>query len=324
MLNNHHIPVLLNEVKQYLITENPLFVEGQDVESFTFFDGTLGGGGYTKMMLELDPRINIIATDLDNLAIQNFWDFTSMDKEKYDSKITFIQASFLDAIQSLPDKSLDGVVLDLGFSTNQMEIGSRGFAYLAKDQEEPFDLRFDETSGTPAYEIIKSLQSSKELGNIIFNYSGETLARKIAENLYNDIRQTPAKSVVTVAQALVAIRKGIPKQFLHKEYGILSRIWQALRIWINNELSILEQFLPMALKKLKSGGRLVVVDFHSLEDKIVTKWMRNMAEPISVNKFGEKTFLTKLKTRRGVEPTPEEVTTNPRSRSGTLRCLEKV
>ena len=82
--------------------------------------------------------------------------------------------------------------------------------------------------------------------------------------------------------------------------------------------------MPIALNKLKSGGRLVVVDFHSLEDKIVTKWMRNMAEPLSVNKYGVKTFLTKLKTRKGVEPTTEEITQNPRSRSATLRCLEKV
>jgi len=323
MPTNYHIPVLLEEVKQYLLEENTIIKDYDISQTVKIFDGTLGGGGYSKMILDHKPNIHVIASDLDPMAIENFWDFTALKKEEYQNRISFLQMSFTEAISKQKDKSLTGIVVDLGFSSNQMEFGGRGFAYLGKDPNEPFDLRFDPTIGLPAFEKIKALKSSKELGNIIYNYSGEKLAKKVGDYLFDFVRSTPRNSTVSLEQALGAITSAIPKQFQHKQNSILSRIWQALRIWINDELNLLSEFLPVALDKLSPGGRLVVVDFHSLEDKIVTNWMRKLAEPIKVDQYGQKTFLTKLKTRRGIEPSLDEVTRNPRSRSATLRCLEK-
>jgi len=323
-MTNHHIPVLLSEVQQYLLTENPRFENQSTASAIKIFDGTLGGGGYTKMILEFRSNISVVTSDLDSLAIDNFWDFTGLDQTIFKSRLEFSHASFLDAIAAQGDFSLDGVVLDLGFSSNQMELGGRGFAYSTTDQNEPFDLRFDSTQGESAFEKIRHLQTSKELGNLIYNFSGETLARKIAEVVFSYIHSTPRDQIVTVGQILAIIKKAIPQKFFLKQNSILSRIWQALRIWVNDELGQLSAFLPVAFSKLRPSGRLVIVDFHSLEDKITTQWMRRVAEPISSDSFGEKKYQAKLITKKGIDPTVAEIEANPRSRSAKLRCLEKV
>ena len=323
-MQNHHIPVLLNEVKKFLLTENQTINLVQKNEVINIFDGTLGGGGYTKMILDFDPKVVVDASDLDSLAIDNFWEFTSLDQSKYGPRVNFIHSSFLDAIKSQKDNSLNGVVLDLGFSSNQMELGGRGFAYSSKDKSEPFDLRFDASQGISVVGKIKLLSSAKELGNLIYNYSGESLARKIGNDLYDFIQTIQESQEISVGQILEVITKSIPKKFFLKQNSILSRIWQALRIWVNDELGQLSAFLPIAFEKLKSGGRLVIVDFHSLEDKIVTHWMRQMADPIGENMYGEKKYSAKLITKKGVEPTEAEILENSRSRSSKLRCLEKI
>ncbi len=322
-MKNHHVSVLLNEVKQYLLTENSSLENVAIKSQIKIFDGTLGGGGYTKMILESSPNIKVVASDLDALAIDNFWEFTGLKPDLYSSKLQFIHSSFLDAISAQADFSLDGVVLDLGFSSNQMEFGGRGFAYSAADTSEPFDLRFDSSQGQSAFEMIRELKTSKELGNLIYNFSGESLARKIGDQLYAFVQSTTSQ-IVTVAQVLEVIKKAIPKKFYLKQNSILSRIWQALRIWVNDELGQLSAFLPIAFNKLKSGGRLVIVDFHSLEDKITTQWMRAMSKPISTDSFGVSKYQATLISKKGVEPTEAEVTENPRSRSAKLRCLEKI
>jgi 16S rRNA (cytosine1402-N4)-methyltransferase len=323
-MQNHHIPVLLNEVKDYLLVQNTTLIKSQNPENINFFDGTLGGGGYTKMILDFDPNIVVTASDLDSLAIDNFWDFTGLQKENETNRVKFIHSSFLEAIENQEDNSFNGIVLDLGFSSNQMELGGRGFAYSTKDTAEPFDLRFDVSQGISVVEKIRLLKTSKELGNLIYNYSGESLARKIGTDLYDFIQISEKNKNITVGEVLEVITKSIPKKFFLKQNSILSRIWQSLRIWVNDELDQLSAFLPVAFEKLKVGGRLVIVDFHSLEDKIVTHWMRQMADPIGENKFGEKKYQAKLITKKGVEPSEAEVLENPRCRSAKLRCLERI
>jgi len=300
-LENLHIPVLLEPILEFLPGTN-----------LKIFDGTFGGGGYTKAFLERGN--SVWASDWDASVVEKF--------ASIDPKLTLINSSFADYIATFENGFFDVIVLDLGFSSNQLEFSGRGFSYQKDDEE--LDLRYNEGTGKPAWEKLFRLKDNAEFVKVLFNYSGEKLSKRIADIVFDDILENRnMASPLTVGEFKNWVVAAIPAKFKKHTNGILSRVWQALRIWVNNEFDQIERFLPVACDKLKPGGQLMIVTFHSLEDKIVTKFMRTLARPVEIDTFGNKAQAFKILTPKMIEPSEAEVLANSRSRSSGLRVLVK-
>lgn len=312
MSENVHVPVMLDEVENYLFNE--------DFTAKKVFDGTFGGGGYTKSFLEKGAQV--WACDLDGTAIERFLGNSD------ENDLTLAESNYAEYITTFEDGFFDGIVLDLGFSSNQLAFSGRGFSY--QNKEEILDLRYDDTRGLPAWKKMAKLKDFKDLGKVLYEYSGEKLAGKISRSLFEfryDLvlsKKVKKGEGLTVGEVVDIIVEAIPKKFQNKTNAILSRIWQAMRIWVNNEFESIERFLPKAINKLKPGGRLCIVSFHSLEDKIITKFMRRVSKPITVDDYGNKEWDYELLTKKALKPSEDEVEANPRSRSAVLRVLRRV
>lgn len=304
--NEFHKPVLLETVLDFLITD----ING------IYFDGTLGGGGYSEAILnKLSREGRLIATDLDDAAI-NFC------KKKFESenRITIVKENFKNIKQILEDlkiEKINGAVLDLGISSYQIDTASEGFSYRF---ETDFDLRFDKSKGTPAYEIINDLEA-KEIADILRTYGEEKFAFKIAREIEN---YTKKKKIRTTKEIVEIVSKVTPR---HKLNDTLSRIFQAFRIYVNDELENLKEFLNDVVDLVKSGGRIVIVSYHSLEDRIVKEFFNQNSQECSCPPeydrciCGKKLRLKKL-TKKIITPSDEEIKLNPRSRSAKLRAAE--
>jgi 16S rRNA (cytosine1402-N4)-methyltransferase len=288
-----HISVLLEPILEYIKPQDKVF------------DGTFGGGGYTKAFLQ--KNCICWASDLDETAIDRF--------DNSQNLVTFFNASFDEAIQTFEDNFLDVAVVDLGYSSNQLDFSERGFSYQKLD--ETLDLRYNQNQNIPCFEKIRKLKNVEDLSKILYNYSGEEFSSRIAKALWG-------KNHTTVGEFVETIISIIPAKFQKKKNSILSRVWQSLRIWTNSEFEALENFLQISVTKIKVGGLLMVVDFHSLEDKIVTKFMRNLAKPVDIDDFGNKQKKYEFITPKGILPTTLEIENNIRSRSATLRILRKL
>jgi 16S rRNA (cytosine1402-N4)-methyltransferase len=311
--NNNHLPVMLEEVS------NLLFEKISTEQNVTFFDGTLGGGGYTQDFLNLAEakKINLkqVSGDLDQTAIDRVKTYIQIPKGQ---QLEFIKGNFAELINTFQNHSLDGIVLDLGYSGNQLAESDRGFSYLNPSEE--LDLRYDTSSGISASDKLLKLKNHNDLGKLIYEYSGEDLAIKIARK-FSEIKKKDSWTVQNMVELVIS---AIPPTAMKKKNQILSRVWQALRIWVNSEFESLNTFLPLALEKLKPQGRLVIVSFHSLEDKIVTKFLRNQTKPTKEDIYGNKSYSFKLLTAKGQFPSEAEVQRNTRSRSAILRAIERL
>ncbi|MGB9664978.1 MAG: 16S rRNA (cytosine(1402)-N(4))-methyltransferase RsmH [Ignavibacteria bacterium] len=301
-----HKPVLLETVLEFLITN----LDG------IYFDGTLGGGGYSEAILsKLSKEGRLIATDLDDAAI-NF----CKNKFGNESRITIVKENFKNIKKILDDfeiEKLDGAVVDLGISSYQIDTAESGFSYRF---DADFDLRFDKSKGYPAYEIINQLEA-KELADIIKTYGEEKFAFKIARAIENYTKKNKLK---TTRELVEIISKVTPR---HKLNDTLSRVFQAFRIYVNDELENLKEFLNNAIDVIKSGGRLVIVSYHSLEDRIVKEFFNlNAQECICPPEYGKcvcgKKLRLKKLTKKIISPTEDEIKFNPRSRSAKLRAVE--
>ncbi len=314
---NHHIPVLLNEVVEFCFLSNEKEINNN--KALKIFDGTLGGGGYTQailnyannqsLSLELtsgDLDASAIKIAMENLVIPNNPNITFMPKNR----------NYAELIAIFEDKSLDAIVLDLGFSSNQLEVSGRGFSYLKLDEK--LDLRYSDEF-EPCYKKLSKIHSKADLGKILYDYSGEQLAGKVAQKIWDCNKKTPT----TVGEMVELIVSCLNPATMRKKNQILSRIWQALRIWTNDEFASIRTFLPISIDKLNTGGRLIIVSFHSLEDKIVTNFMRNLCKPIELDDYGNKKFDYELLTTKPLTPSDNEVIQNSRSRSAILRCVKK-
>ncbi len=297
---NVHVPVLLDPILGFAV-RNFDYLEG-----ITVFDATLGGGGYTAKFIELGAQVQ--GSDLDIAVINELSD--RFNKNTFEAH----HGNFSEVISSFENSSFDIVMADLGFSSNQLESSDRGFSY--KNLEEEFDLRYDVATGQPAWKFICA-QPVDNLGKTIYKYSGERLSFRIA-------RVLKAREPKTVGEAVDAVTSGIPGKYKNKTKGILSRVWQALRIQVNDELSHLGLFLERSTDKIKPGGLLMIVCFHSLEDKLVTNYMRRLAKPVSEDEYGNKNYDYQLLTKKAIQPTEKEVECNVRSRSATLRILKRL
>jgi len=310
---NLHKPVLIKTIQHFLDKESFLFLNS------IVFDGTLGGGGYTEFFLKRGA--NVHTCDLDLEAVENCQNHFKKYLES--KKIELVNLNFAKYIKHFPDNFFDIIVLDLGFSSNQLEFSKRGFSHQKDD--EILDLRYDSKEGSAAWEKIKNLKSSSDLAKIIYRNSGESFSRKIAKNLYQLVRSKKNSETLLVQEVKKEVLDSLPAGFsnFYKKQA-LSRVWQSMRVWVNKETEVLDFFLKQAIKRLKKDGFLIVVSFNTLEDKLVTSFMRRVSRPIFKDEYGNTKQNFVLKTKKALTPNQEELINNPRSRSALLRVLKKV
>ena len=306
MDNLYHVPVLCKEVAELLITD----IEG------IYIDGTLGGGGHTGYILQiLSPRAICIALDLDTEAI----DFAKKRLKQY-KNISFFQSNFRDTEQILSGAdilSADGLLLDLGVSSHQINEADRGFSYLLDGQ---IDMRMNMNEITSARDLLNK-EGVEELSDIFYHFGEERNARKIARLI---VAQREKEPFIHAGQLRAILNKTSHPRYVIKSYA---RVFQALRIAVNNELDNLKYVLQSSLKFIKPGGRIAVITYHSLEDRIVKNFFREKANPcVCPPDFPECVCglkpQIKIITRRPVKPSEQEIKENSRARSALLRVGE--
>ena len=306
-----HVPVMAQEVAVYLVTE----------KAGVYLDCTIFAGGHAKKILEAtSPHGRLIGIDIDPQAIE----LAKENLSSYKDRISLVHGNFADLGQILSQRGVsevDGVLLDLGVSSLQFDTPDRGFSFRHCGR---LDMRMNKTAGQPISDDLNK-KSADELAEIIRNFGEERWAKRIADGIVMTRKKTPLKTTTQLAEI---IRKSVPVRY----YGNIhpaTRTFQALRIYKNRELENLESGLEQAVPSLKSGGRICVISFHSLEDRIVKHTFRDMERgcicpprtPICV--CGRKPTL-KVLTKRPVIPQGEEIRANPRSRSAKLRVAAKL
>ena len=305
---NHHVPVLLWESTDMLITK----------KTGTFFDGTLGFGGHSSNFLSvIDKNSKIIATDKDQEACR-----FCEEKFEGDERITIFNTSFTDIKTiSLVENinGYDGIFADLGVSSYQIDNVESGFSY--KD-DVILDMRMNKEKGEPVYEFLNNAEKD-EIANVIFNFGEEKNSRRIAKEIV-DKRKINA---IRTSNDLTSIIKTVahPRN-LNKTF---SRVFQALRIYVNNELDELKDFLKKSIELLKVGGRIVILSYHSLEDRIVKDFFKYEVQscvcPPEVPLCQcEKVSRLKIINKKPITPGKLELESNPRSRSVKLRAAERI
>ena len=313
-MKNIHKPVLIQDLLKKLAE-----IWKSDIWSGkVVFDGTFGGGGYSQEFLQKNSQV--FACDKDIYAVKlgekKFAKFIENDSLK------LAEIDFLEYLKKFKEDYFDLIVLDLGFSSNQLEFSKRGFSFLKQDEE--FDLRFSLDNPSPCWQKIKNLKKPEYLKKIIYTNSGEISSGRIAKTIYQTIRSKKNTEITTVGDIVKALDEEIlNKKTIKQRAQILARVWQALRIWTNRELEILENFIDQSISRLRPNGVLAIVSFHSLEDKIVTKKMRYFSKPMDIDEFGNKTEKFILLTPKAIQPSDQEIEENTRSRSAKLRMMIK-
>lgn len=306
---NYHIPVLFEETLDNLII-NPDGV---------YVDCTLGGGGHSEGILSrLSEKGRLICIDQDQAAI----DYARDRLKKYQGKFEIFKDNFsnIDTVIYLAgyDK-VDGILMDIGVSSKQLDDGERGFSYKYSAR---LDMRMDKTKALSAYEVINNY-SEEDLSRIIYEYGEERYARKIARWIVEDRSEKP---IETTAQLAGLIIKAIPGK--HKKHPA-KKTFQAIRIEVNKELDVLVEAMNKGMKMLKSGGRMAIITFHSLEDRIVKNYFRDLTiecicpKEIPICVCDHKAT-GKLITRKPIEPSKDELGVNNRAHSSKLRVCEKL
>jgi len=297
-MSSKHIPVLLNEVMSYLCPQGG-----------TFVDGTFGGGGYTRAILEAHPQNTVIAFDRDVTTQPT----AEKMKKEYGDRFEFIEDCYSKIDQYLT-APVDGIVLDIGVSSMQIDSPERGFSLRFNG---PLDMRMGDTGPTAA-DLIKSL-SEQDLANILYRYGEERQSRKIAHALKQQLPQTTGEMAEIIHHIMPRPKDGSDSA---------TRSFQALRIAVNDELGELSRVLQSSVDCLKLHGRLVVVSFHSLEDRIVKEFLVTHAPKTThKNKYAavsEESGVFHILTKKPVMASQTELLKNPRSHSAKLRAAERT
>lgn len=307
----YHEPIMLNEV-----------LEGLNiVPSGVYLDCTLGGAGHSSEILKrLDSTGLLIGLDKDEEALA----YSSKRLEKFENK-RLIYADFKNAIEVLDKlgiEEVDGVLIDLGISSHQIDSAERGFSFL---KEGRLDMRMDRNSELSAYEIVNFYPKEK-LEKILFEYGEESFARRIVQKIYEARKLKPIETTLELKEI---IESALPKKVVYKSGGASKKTFQALRIAVNGELDGLEEILEKLISRLKSHGRMCVLSFHSLEDRIVKNVFRREATDclcppgFPVCTCHHKASI-KLITKKPLVAGEEEVLKNPRSSSAKLRIIERL
>ena len=281
---------MVKEVIQYL----------QVFKNGTYLDCTIGYGGHALYILKkLSSNGKLIGVDKDEEAIK----FCKKSLSNYNNVQLFHNSyhEIKDILSKSKTQKVDGMLLDLGLSSAQLDSKSRGFSYRIDSE---LDMRFDLNQKFKASDLL-NIKSKKDLSDIIFKYSDERRSRAIANNI---VKMRPIKNVFELVEA---IRKSTPPKNRNKT---LARVFQALRIVVNNELSILENFLSEFCSQLSIGGRIVFISFHSLEDRIVKRALKELSQKKKI----------KILTKKPICPSKEENYSNRRSRSAKLRAAERI
>lgn len=290
----------------------------------TYVDGTLGGAGHARAICErIGPSGHLIGIDQDSDAIRHAEETLKKDVQ---TRITLVHDNFGNLPGILSDlgaESVNGIVIDIGLSQHQLEQSGRGFSFM---KDEPLDMRMNDTADVRAEDLVADLPE-KELADLFFTLGEEKFSRAVAAAIVRERNKAPIKTSLRLADIVSSAipKKAAAKQKIHPA----TRVFQALRISVNNELGQLQDFLDHFADWLAPGGRLCVLSFHSLEDRLVKKKFRELEGrctcprdfPVCV--CGA-TPTVKVLTRKVVRPTDEETTTNPMARSTRLRACEKI
>ena len=305
----HHISVLLNEC-----------IEGLNIKpDGIYVDGTLGGGGHSYKICELLTTGKLIGIDQDINAINAAKERLNIFKDK----VIYVNDNFVNIKKILNDldiKKVDGVLLDIGVSSHQLDERERGFSYKSAA---PLDMRMNTSSDLSAYEVVNNY-SQKQLSDIIYNYGEERWAKRIAEFIVSQRQKRP---IYDTYQLVRIIKKAIPEGARKDGPHPAKRTFQAIRIEVNKELEVLTSAISDITDVLNINGRLCIITFHSLEDRIVKNEFKKQENPcICPPEFpicvcGKKSK-GKVITRKPILPTDKEVSENHRSRSAKLRIFE--
>lgn len=311
MSDFHHISVLLEECLEGLaIRPDGIYV-----------DGTLGGAGHSSCIAARLTTGRLIGIDRDSVALKA----AGERLEPYKDRVTLVHSNFCEikqVLQELNISGVDGILLDLGVSSPQLDDAQRGFSYMA---DAPLDMRMNSQDSLSAYEVVNTW-SQEELKRILYNYGEERYAPQIAAAI---CRKRENKPIETTLELVDVIRSAMPPAALREKQHPAKRSFQAIRIAVNDELGSVEKVMRDAVECLNPGGRLAIITFHSLEDRIVKVGMADAAKgctcppnfPVCV--CGKKPKV-KLITRKPIIAGDEELELNPRSRSAKLRVCEKL
>ncbi len=305
-----HVSVLLNECIEALnIRENGIYV-----------DCTLGGGGHSlEILKKLNGTGRLIGIDQDINAL-------AAAKERLGeySNVTYVHNNFYnieEILDNLQVEKVDGILMDLGVSSHQLDEAERGFSYM---KDAPLDMRMNRESSLSAYEVVNNY-SEEELYRIIKEYGEDRFAKKIANHIAESRKLKP---VQTTLELVDIIRTAIPGKF-QREGHPAKKTFQAVRIEVNRELGILDKAIGDSITKLSTGGRIAIITFHSLEDRLVKNKFRQQENPCICPKdfpvcvCGKKPTV-KIITKKPIEPAKEEMESNSRSKSAKLRVAEKL
>lgn len=284
-----HIPVLKNEVIEYL----------EPKENENFIDCTIGAGGHTLAILEKNqPKGKVLGIEIDPEMYENL-------RKNFFERLILVQGSYID-IKKIAEQNKfapNGILFDLGMSSWHIEKSGRGFSFM---RDEPLDMRYSLKTSLRAEEIVNKW-SEQEIEKNLREYGGEKFSKRIASNI---ILARKKEHIKTTAQLKNIIIKAIPAKFRHSRIHCATRSFQALRIAVNDELNNLKNALEQAIDILEPCGRIVIISFHSGEDKIVKNFFKEKA----------KQNLMKILTKKPIKADEQEIKINPRSRSALLRA----
>ena len=284
-----------------------------------YLDGTLGGAGHSRLILEAAAGSRLIGLDRDPAALQKAADILS----PYGDRVSLHHATFDQAdsvLQQLGVDGLDGMLLDLGVSSHQLDTPERGFSFR---HDAPLDMRMDTTMGMTAADVVNQVDEA-ELVRIFFEYGEERYSRRIVRKIIARRKEAPLLNTLELAQL---VREAIPGGQRPSKIHPATRVFQALRIYVNDELGQVKRGVEAGISLLKPGGRMVVISFHSLEDRIVKHLFREKAKgcicpPRLPVCQCDNTPDVKVLTRKGIKAGSLEVDHNMRSRSAVLRAVE--
>lgn len=307
-----HISVLLDEIVE--------IVDPQPGE--TLVDATLGLGGHSKALLEREPELRLIGLDQDAAAIE----IATQTLEPFGGRVTLVQTNFANIRSTLADmgvESVNAIIADLGVSSLQFDSETRGFSFRF---DAPLDMRMDASTESPTAADMLETLSEEEIANVIYQFGEERHSRRIARRIVQ--RRESGNPVRTTKELAELVERAIPRKPNDKIHPA-TRTFQALRIAVNVELDVLEKFLEDSIELLAPGGRLAVISFHSLEDRIVKQAFlrfsgRCQCPPrMPVCQCGA-VKKVEILTKKPVVPTENEARENPRSRSAKLRAVQKL
>ena len=294
-----HLSVLQKEAIKYL----------KPGSNENFIDCTVNGGGHTLEILKYNgPRGKVLGLDADSEILKETKKL--FEKKKYEDRVILLSENFKNLKEAISEsklKKIKGILFDLGISSWHLEESGRGFSF---SKSEPLDMRYDSKNPLRAEKIL-NFWSESEIAKIFQEFGEERFAKSIANEV---VRERKVRSLKSTSQLVKVIQRAIPPRYQRQKIHFATRTFQALRIAVNQELENLIKVLPQVIEVLEPKGRVVVISFHSLEDRIIKNFFKERSRGNSIN----------ILTKKPIRPSQEEIKINPRSRSARLRAAEKI